>query len=73
MNSPIRFLSPAEAASRLGVSAKALRIYEQRGLVTPARNAAGWRSYGPDEMQRGGEIVTLRGRGRGPAPGGGGL
>ncbi|MGJ7512520.1 MerR family transcriptional regulator [Variovorax sp. GT1P44] len=56
----IRFLSPAEAASRLGVSAKALRIYEQRGLVAPARNAAEWRSYGPDEMQRGGEIVTLR-------------
>ena len=60
MNIPVRFLNPAEAASRLGVSAKALRIYEQRGLVTPTRNAAGWRSYGPDEMQRGGEIVALR-------------
>lgn len=60
MNSPVRFLSPAEAARRLGVSAKALRIYEQHGLVTPARNSAGWRSYGPDEMQRGGDIVALR-------------
>lgn len=60
MNSPVRYLSPAEAASRLGVSAKALRIYEQRGLVSPVRNAAGWRSYGPDEMQRGREIVSLR-------------
>lgn len=60
MNSSLRLLSPAEAANRLGVSAKALRLYEQRGLVTPARNAAGWRSYGPDEMQRGADIVALR-------------
>ncbi|APW36064.1 MerR family transcriptional regulator [Rhodoferax koreense] len=55
-----RFLSPSEAAKRLGVSAKALRIYEQRGLITPARNPAGWRSYGPNEMARGAEIVALR-------------
>lgn len=60
MNASVRFLSPAEAAHRLGVSAKALRLYEQRGLVTPARNAAGWRSYGPDEMRRGADIVALR-------------
>ena len=26
------FLSPADAARRLGVSAKALRLYEERGL-----------------------------------------
>ena len=30
MNPSVRFLRPAEAASRLGVSAKALRLYEQR-------------------------------------------
>ncbi|QSI32713.1 MerR family transcriptional regulator [Variovorax sp. RKNM96] len=60
MNASTRFLNPAEAARRLGVSAKALRLYEQRGLVAPARNAAGWRSYGPDEMTRGAEIVALR-------------
>ncbi|MGJ7493391.1 MerR family transcriptional regulator [Variovorax sp. ZT4R33] len=60
MNNPGRFLNPAEAASRLGVSAKALRIYEQRGLVTPTRNALGWRSYGSEELQRVGEIVALR-------------
>lgn len=63
MNSPVRFLSPAEAAGRLGVSVKALRVYEERGLVDPTRNAAGWRAYGPDEMQRCTEIVTLRGLG----------
>jgi DNA-binding transcriptional MerR regulator len=55
-----RYLSPSEAAKRLGVSAKALRLYEQRGLLTPARNPAGWRSYGPNEMALGAEIVALR-------------
>lgn len=55
-----RFLNPSEAARRLGVSAKALRLYEQRGLLAPARNAAGWRSYGPDQMARGTDIVALR-------------
>ena len=60
MRSSVRFLNPAEAARRLGVSAKALRLYEQRGLVAPQRTAAGWRAYGPDEMARAGEIVALR-------------
>jgi len=55
-----KFLSPAVAADRLGVSAKALRLYEQHGLITPGRTAAGWRAYGPDEMTRAAEIVTLR-------------
>lgn len=55
-----QFLNPAEAARRLGVSAKALRLYEQRGLVEPVRTAAGWRVYGPSEMARGAEIVALR-------------
>lgn len=54
------FLTPSEAARRLGVSVKALRLYEQRGLVTPVRSAAGWRAYGPDEMARAGEIAALR-------------
>lgn len=54
------FLNPSEAANRLGVSAKALRIYEARGLMTPLRTASGWRVYGPAEMARAKEIVTLR-------------
>jgi DNA-binding transcriptional MerR regulator len=58
--SSVRFLNPSEAARRLGVSAKALRLYEQRGLVAPQRTAAGWRAYGPDEMTRAGQIVALR-------------
>lgn len=54
------FLNPSEAARRLGISAKALRLYEQRGLIAPIRSAAGWRAYGPAEMERASEIVALR-------------
>ncbi|SDR97480.1 MerR family transcriptional regulator [Bradyrhizobium canariense] len=54
------FLNASEAASRLGISVKALRVYEQRGLIMPARTAAGWRIYGPDEMSRAAEIISLR-------------
>jgi DNA-binding transcriptional MerR regulator len=60
VNASAQYLNPAEAARRLGVSAKALRLYEQRGLVTPTRTAAGWRAYGPGEMARAAEIVALR-------------
>ena len=55
-----QFLNPSEAARRLGVSAKALRLYEARGLIAPVRTAAGWRAYGPDEMARVAEIAALR-------------
>ncbi len=60
MSSSAQFLNPSDAARRLGVSAKALRLYERRGLVTPARSAAGWRVYGPDQMARAADIVALR-------------
>ncbi len=55
-----RYLNPSQAAARLGVSAKALRLYEARGLLTPPRTGAGWRAYGPAEMARAGEIAALR-------------
>ena len=63
MSSSAQFLNSSEAARLLGVSAKALRLYEQRGLLTPVRSAAGWRAYGPAEMARAAEIVALRGLG----------
>jgi DNA-binding transcriptional MerR regulator len=53
-------LNASEAARQLGVSAKALRLYEQRGLLVPARTEAGWRAYGPDQMARAAEIAALR-------------
>jgi DNA-binding transcriptional MerR regulator len=55
-----RFLSPSEAAARLGISAKALRHYEQRGLISPTRTAMGWRAYSSDEIARAAQIVALR-------------
>ncbi len=60
MNASAPFLNTSEAANRLGVSAKALRLYEQRGLIVPMRNAAGWRAYSAAEMRRAGEVVALR-------------
>lgn len=60
MSTSTRYLSPSEAACRLGVSAKALRLYEERGLIEPARTEAGWRAYGHQEMTRAAEIVALR-------------
>jgi DNA-binding transcriptional MerR regulator len=53
-------LNPSEAARRLGISAKALRLYERHGLLATPRTAAGWRAYGPQEMARADEIATLR-------------
>lgn len=60
MNSAARFLSPSEAARQLGISTKALRLYEQRGLMTPGRTSAGWRAYGPAELACAADIVELR-------------
>jgi DNA-binding transcriptional MerR regulator len=60
VNASAQFLNAAGAARRLGVSAKALRLYEQRGLLAPVRSAAGWRLYGPDQLSRAAEIVALR-------------
>jgi DNA-binding transcriptional MerR regulator len=60
VSSSTPFLSPSAAGRKLGVSAKALRLYERHGLITPSRTAAGWRAYGPGEMARAAEIVTLR-------------
>ena len=56
-------LSPAETASRFGVSIKALRLYERRGLLKPLRSEAGWRTYGPDQIARLHQILALKGLG----------
>ena len=55
-----RFHTAAQAARKLGVSAKALRLYEQRGLLIPGRNAAGWRAYGSADLAQAAHIVALR-------------
>jgi len=60
VNSPDRFLNPADAARASGVSTKALRLYEEAGLIAPLRTAAGWRAYGAEQMKRIAEIAALR-------------
>src|SRR5579871_5666182 len=55
-----RFLSPSEAARRLGVGVRALRLYERKGLVRPRRTQAGWRVYGPAEIERLHQVLTLK-------------
>jgi DNA-binding transcriptional MerR regulator len=55
-----RHLSTAETASALGVTPRALRLYEARGLVSPLRTGAGWRAYGPEAMGRLHQILALK-------------
>jgi len=50
----------ADIARRFGVSIKALRLYEEIGLLNPVRDARGWRSYGLAECTRLLQITTLR-------------
>jgi DNA-binding transcriptional MerR regulator len=63
MNPSSRSFSPAQASAALGVSIKALRLYEQHGLLAPERTRTGWRAYDPSTMARAAEIVALRGLG----------
>ena len=42
----------AAVAKRFGVSVKALRVYEDAGLLKPARTVAGWRIYRQLEIER---------------------
>lgn len=55
------YLRIGEIAERSGVSAKALRLYEQRGLLKPcAHSEAGYRLYGPAALRRLMQIVVLK-------------
>lgn len=53
-------LSPTETARRFGVTIKALRLYERRGLLKPLRSKLGWRTYGPDQVARLHQILALK-------------
>jgi len=58
-------LGPAETAKRFGISIKALRLYEQHGLLKPLRAANGstgaaWRVYGSDQLARLHQILALK-------------
>jgi DNA-binding transcriptional MerR regulator len=62
------YLRIGEISRRSGISAKAVRLYEERGLLKPsARSEAGYRLYGPDALRRLMRIVLLRRMGLGLA------
>ena len=49
--SPGPRLTIGEAAEQTSLTAKAIRLYEQRGLLPPAeRTEAGYRTYGHDDL-----------------------
>ena len=41
-----------ELARRTGATARALRYYEERGLLGPGRGSNGYREYGPEAVMR---------------------
>lgn len=53
-------LDIAEVARRSGITARALRFYEARGLLRPLRTASGRRCYGPAELEQVHRIVLLK-------------
>src|SRR6188768_4460277 len=53
-------LDIAEVARRTGLTSRALRFYEARGLVTPLRSASGRRRYGPAELERLHQVMAMK-------------
>jgi DNA-binding transcriptional MerR regulator len=62
-------LGPAEFSAATGLSIKALRLYDERGLLVPARvdQATGYRHYAEDQIATAGRIALLRRAGIGLA------
>jgi DNA-binding transcriptional MerR regulator len=53
-------LDIAEVVRRTGLTSRALRFYEARGLVRPLRSASGRRWYGPAELEQLNRILALK-------------
>ncbi|POX42569.1 MerR family transcriptional regulator [Streptomyces sp. Ru73] len=49
----------SELAEKAGVSARALRHYEERGLLVPARNGSGYREYAESDVTRVAQIRAM--------------
>lgn len=54
------WLTAAQCARRIGLTVRALRLYEQTGLIRPRRTEKNWRLYGANEIARLNEILTLK-------------
>jgi len=55
-----QILDIADVARRTGLTSRALRFYEARGLVKPLRSASGRRAYGAGELARLNAIIALK-------------
>jgi DNA-binding transcriptional MerR regulator len=55
-----KFLTIAECACRTALTIRALRLYEDYGLITPGRSPGGWRQYGPGDLVRLNMIILLK-------------
>ncbi len=62
-------LGPGEFSAVTGLSVKALRVYDERGLLVPARveRTSGYRRYAEDQVVTAGRIALLRRAGIGLA------
>lgn len=49
-----------EVVRRTGLTSRALRFYEARGLITPLRTGSGRRWFGPEELERIQRIIALK-------------
>jgi DNA-binding transcriptional MerR regulator len=54
-----------ELATATGVSVRALRFYEERGVLTPHREPNGYRRFGPADVATVGHVRTLLAAGLG--------
>jgi DNA-binding transcriptional MerR regulator len=65
MNAPNQseILTTAECTARTGLTGRALRLYEEHGLIAPQRTAGGWRQYGPNDLVRLNAITLLKSAG----------
>jgi DNA-binding transcriptional MerR regulator len=53
-------LDIAQVARLTGLTSRALRFYEARGLVAPLRSASGRRHYGPAELERLHQVMAMK-------------
>ncbi|QFY61349.1 MerR family transcriptional regulator [Rhizobium grahamii] len=55
-----RWLTAAECAEQMGLTVRALRLYETRRLISPRRTGKNWRLYGMSDIARLHEILALK-------------
>ena len=57
------FKTAKQIGDLMGLSVKALRLYETHGLISPGRTPAGWRSYSDTEIKQLYKIKALKSMG----------